>query len=244
MKNPLKADTKPTMDYSVATKAASASMKPVAQDTAPELARDVWDVIHHRRAVRRFSTVPVSREDIDRIIDAGRWAPSAINQQSWHFTVLTDKALIIRLSSQIKSASVKGIVKMGWKTLFHQIADFIHAPHDYDYMRDEDVIFHGAPVVVFLSAPRSNEWAALDIGMCAQNMMLTAQAMGINSCPIGLATYVEHAADVGVLHLPGGHHVHLALVFGYAAEIPMAKERKTDNVVFVEDDRYAATSVT
>ncbi|MFM8568014.1 MAG: hypothetical protein ACKOB6_00180 [Candidatus Kapaibacterium sp.] len=62
--------------------------------------------------------------------------------------------------------------------------------------------------------------------------------------PIGLATYVEHAADVGVLHLPGGHHVHLALVFGYAAEIPMAKERKTDNVVFVEDGRYAATSVT
>lgn len=226
-----------TMDYSVqASPAASASVAPIPQETAPELMRDVWDVIHHRRAVRRFSHLPVAREDIERIIDAGRWAPSAINQQSWHFTVLTDKEFIIRLSSQIKTASVKGIVKMGWKTLFHQIADFIHAPHDYDYMRDEDVIFHGAPVVIFLSAPRSNEWAALDIGMCAQNMMLTAQAMGINSCPIGLATYVEHVQDVDRLRLPSGHHVHLALVFGYAAEIPMAKERKTDNVVFVGDE--------
>jgi len=233
----MKDDKKLTMDYSFqASPAASASVAPIAQNTAPELMRDVWDVIHHRRAVRRFSHLPVARKDIERIIDAGRWAPSAINQQSWHFTVLTDTALIVKLSSQIKTASVKGIVKMGWKTLFHQIADFIHAPHDYDYMRDEDVIFHGAPVVIFLSAPRSNEWAALDIGMCAQNMMLTAQAMGINSCPIGLATYVEHVQDVDRLRLPSGHHVHLALVFGYAAEIPMAKERKTDNVVFVGDE--------
>jgi len=233
----MKDDKRLTMDYSFqASPAASASVAPIAQNTAPELMRDVWDVIHHRRAVRRFSHLPVARKDIERIIDAGRWAPSAINQQSWHFTVLTDTALIVKLSSQIKTASVKGIVKMGWKTLFHQIADFIHAPHDYDYMRDEDVIFHGAPVVIFLSAPRSNEWAALDIGMCAQNMMLTAQAMGINSCPIGLATYVEHVQDVDRLRLPSGHHVHLALVFGYAAEIPMAKERKTDNVVFVGDE--------
>ena len=221
------------MDYSVGTANATHAEITIAQTNAQEITRDVWDVIHHRRAVRRFSTRAVTREDLEKIIDAGRWAPSAINQQSWNFTVLTDKDTIIRLSSQIKTASVKGIVTMGWKTLFHQIADFIHAPHDYDYIRDEDVIFHGAPAVIFLSAPRSNEWAALDIGMCAQNMMLTAQAMGINSCPIGLATYVEHAKDADLLKLPSGHHVHLALVFGYASEIPMAKERKTDNVTFV-----------
>ena len=231
----MKTPDKLTMDYSVASHSAeSDTPKPVPQHSAPALMQDIQDVIHHRRAVRRFSNIAVSRQDLETIIDAGRWAPSAINQQSWHFTVLTDKDVIIRLSSQIKTASVKGIVTMGWKTLFHQIADFIHAPHDYDYIRDEDVIFHGAPAVIFLSAPRSNEWAALDIGMCAQNMMLTAQAMGINSCPIGLATYVEHVKDVDLLKLPSGHHVHLALVFGYAAEIPMAKERKTDNAVFIK----------
>jgi len=46
-------------------------------------------------------------------------------------------------------------------------------------------------VVIFIISPHDNEWASLDVGMCAQNIMLAAKSLGLDTCPVGFGKYVE-----------------------------------------------------
>jgi nitroreductase len=52
---------------------------------------DTWDAIRSRRNVREYEHRPIPDADLDRILEAGRRAPSASNRQRWHFIVVTDK---------------------------------------------------------------------------------------------------------------------------------------------------------
>ena len=54
---------------------------------------DFNDLVKGRRSVRGFSDEPVSPEDIETILEAARWAPSAGNRQPWHFYVARDQAI-------------------------------------------------------------------------------------------------------------------------------------------------------
>jgi nitroreductase len=49
---------------------------------------DILEVIKTRRSIRRYKPDPISEEEINRILEAGRWAPSADNSQPWSFIVL------------------------------------------------------------------------------------------------------------------------------------------------------------
>jgi len=54
---------------------------------------DAFDAIATRRSVRKYKTTPVPRELIEKVIDAGRRAPTAMNVQPWEFVVVTDQAM-------------------------------------------------------------------------------------------------------------------------------------------------------
>ena len=111
--------------------------------------------------------------------------------------------------------------------------DFLHFSHGSDFLKAEDAIFHGAPVVIFIASPKDNEWASLDVGMCAQNIMLSAKSLGLDSCPVGLAKFVEQTKIYSKLNVPESDHVNLAIVLGYGNEKPEPKERVTGNAVFI-----------
>jgi nitroreductase len=57
-----------------------------------------WDAIRARRNVRQYTGQPIAREDLERICEAGRRAPSAGNGQPWDFVVVTDRAQLIELA--------------------------------------------------------------------------------------------------------------------------------------------------
>jgi nitroreductase len=59
---------------------------------------ETWDAIRSRRNTRNLSDQPVPAEDLDRILEAGRRAPSAMNRQPWDFVVVTDRGRLIELS--------------------------------------------------------------------------------------------------------------------------------------------------
>ncbi|MCW3064798.1 MAG: nitroreductase [Solirubrobacterales bacterium] len=52
---------------------------------------ETWDAITSRRNVRRFEDRPVPDDALDRILEAGRRAPSSRNWQPWDFVVVTDR---------------------------------------------------------------------------------------------------------------------------------------------------------
>jgi len=51
---------------------------------------DLFEAIRHRRSVRRFTSQAVPKELLEQLIDAGRVAPTARNEQPWEFVVVTD----------------------------------------------------------------------------------------------------------------------------------------------------------
>src|ERR1017187_8438023 len=110
---------------------------------------EVLRTIYERRAVRKFKTKPVDREVIEQVIDAGRMAPSAINNQSWKFYVLTQKEDIALFSKQIAKAAIKSIPKMGVKNVVKAaVSGMTHLSLGINFLTAEDPVFHGAPVVI------------------------------------------------------------------------------------------------
>ena len=51
---------------------------------------DVFEAIQERRSIRNYQDKPVEREKLERILEAGRLAPSAKNVEPWHFIAVTD----------------------------------------------------------------------------------------------------------------------------------------------------------
>jgi nitroreductase len=59
---------------------------------------ETWDAVRARRNVRSFSKRPIADHDLDRILEAGRRAPSARNTQPWDFIVVTEPDRLVELS--------------------------------------------------------------------------------------------------------------------------------------------------
>lgn len=69
--------------------------------------------------------------------------------------------------------------------------------------------------------------------MCAQNMMLAARSLGLESCPIGLAKFIEQTKLYSQMNVPLIDQVDLAIIIGYGDETPELKERKKENSFFI-----------
>ncbi len=59
---------------------------------------EVLEAIRTRRSIRRYKKELVSPELIEKLLDAGRWAPSSSNSQPWEFIVITDPEIKKRIS--------------------------------------------------------------------------------------------------------------------------------------------------
>jgi len=63
---------------------------------------DLFDAIANRKSIRRFKQTPVPDEDIKKILDAGRLAPSANNNQPWSFLVIKDNAVLRQMAASVR----------------------------------------------------------------------------------------------------------------------------------------------
>ena len=113
---------------------------------------DTWDAITSRRNVRAYADRPIAPEDLDRILEAGRRAPSASNRQMWDFIVCTDRPQLQELSKVWRGA---GHVASSMATIV------LMTPK-----ADED---------------RIRVLAQFDLGQVAMSMMIVAASLGIGS---------------------------------------------------------------
>ena len=195
---------------------------------------DVIRTIYQRRAVRKFKNMPIVNELIEQLIAAGRMAPSAMNRQPWKFYVVKDKELIASLSEDIAHVALKEIKHAGLKELAKMTLSTFHLSKMIELLTTSDHVFYSGPVVVFITTPARDEWGALDVGMCAQNIMLAAKAVGLDSCPVGFARFVTQAKDFYRLNIPDEEVVQIAIVLGFGDEQPTAHERLESNIIYVQ----------
>ncbi len=181
-------------------------MLKTGQDSKTELNEwtSVEEVILTRRSIRSFKNQPLPNFMIRRILEAGRFAPSAGNAQPWKFVVVNSPEIIAEMEkdavkitklfmwlfdytrSSFRRKFVKPFAKMFirlYKNEFH--------PVPFSLMRniamDEAPVFHGAPtMILLLEDKRGVSNPPTDIGICGQNMVLAAHSMGAGTCWIGL----------------------------------------------------------
>lgn len=179
--------------------------------------------IKARRSIRKYLDKPVPEGIIQKILDAAAMSPSAINSQHWRFIVVEDRGMILKLSGRVK----KQIGLLGYGVRVAEIA-----------RSREDGIFHGAPLLIIVSAPKDDKWSEINCGIVAQTMFLAAHSYGLGSCFIGFAnTLNDDKEALGELAIPNGYKIIAPLVFGYPGEEKPSPKREPRVVKWVKQEQ-------
>ncbi|MBU2496218.1 MAG: nitroreductase family protein, partial [Candidatus Omnitrophica bacterium] len=67
---------------------------------------DAIEALNTRRSIRKFKEGKISKDTINKILGAGMSAPSAINEQPWHFVVITEKNILEKIPELHPHASM------------------------------------------------------------------------------------------------------------------------------------------
>lgn len=142
----------------------------------------VFSAIYERRAIRVYSCEAVSRSQVEGLMDAAVQAPSAVNAQPWAFVVVEDAALLDRYAQAAKALLLSDpappeVTNSGLPDL-DRLRQMVAEP-GYS-------VFHGASTLIVIYA--TSPGGVPDCFLAAQNLMLGAWALGLGTCPIGLAT--------------------------------------------------------
>lgn len=191
---------------------------------------DLLGTMKRRRSVRSYDDRAVPEESIERILEAGRWAPSALNHQPLRYIVVTDGRLIEDLSRRTIACAAR-VVR--WLPLLRLFVRTLRDRELAAKLRERasstsgDPIFYSAPLLVIAVAGRDGYHAETDLGCAAQNMMLEASEMEMGSCFIGFASLLNmdrRARDL--LGVPRGFRILAGIVFGYPKAVPRPPGRK------------------
>ena len=142
---------------------------------------DLQAFMETRRSIRHFTDEPVSREDIEKLLEAGRYAPSAVNAQAIRYTVILDEM-----------DKFTELVWEGYRMLIDQTRPNDPARADHLYRRisaleadpkDDQMIF-GAKAAILVSVKKS-----LDTGIAASYIELMAHSLGLGALYSGYCLY-------------------------------------------------------
>ncbi|MGB8181840.1 MAG: nitroreductase [Stellaceae bacterium] len=184
---------------------------------------DLQEAIYRRRAVRDFTAEPVDEKTIRELIDAAIQAPSAVNEQPWAFTVVRDKAVLARISSQSK-AHVLRMPPAGVPP--HHIREMVSNP-EFD-------IFYSAPVLILISSVSRGQWALENCALAAQNLMLAAYACGLGTCWIGFAqNWLGTPEGRGMVKLPPTAVPVAPIIVGHPKPPPPPVPRKEPRIQWI-----------
>ena len=154
------------------------------------MSEEVLRAIRERRVVREMTDEPVSQEQLEQVLEAGRWAPTGGNLRQNRFVVLQDEKL-------------KGLVYQVAPGMFQRPPVVILICTDFAVAREHQV------------GDKSDTFA-MDVGKAAQNMALAAHALGLASGPV---TSFSRAAVSRILNLPDTLVPQMFVCLGHAAPV-------------------------
>ena len=170
------------------------------------------EAITTRRSTRKFSDKPVEREKLDKMIEAGRYAPSGGNSQTCHFIVVRNKDVLGKLAELAQSAFADMEITEG---MYKSIVNSIRASQKGNY------IFHYNPDTLIIVANQKDYGNNLADCACAlENMMIAANELDLGSVWINQLKWLnEDETLLGyerTLGLEENERIYGALAVGYA----------------------------
>lgn len=161
-----------------------------------------------RRSVRKFQKKEIPQTVLEEILMAGTWAPSGRNTQCWQFTVLRKEENIQKLARAVGKAAGMG----------------------------PDYCFYDPACYILVSCPKGYRNSAQDCCAATENILLAAEALGVQSCWINQVRVTDEDPTVRQLltgfGVPEDHHVEVSISLGYGTYKPEAPERRQGTVVY------------
>jgi len=205
--------------------------RPVSLPRADELLA----LLQARRTVRRYRPDPVSRENLERLIEAARWVPTGANCQCQQFVVLTDPARLDALRQEVMEHYRRYAAELGGDspgygsgqspagqspaTMHeHILAAVPSFVKNVDAGRDR--LFFDAPAVILIHAPRHEVLPGAACAFATLAMALMAETLGLGTCITAYASLALQALPglARTVGVPEGNEVHYVLVVGHPAE--------------------------
>jgi len=174
-------------------------------------AKGMLELIKSRQSDRKYSDKHVENEKLERILEAGRIAPSACNAQPWKFIVVTEPELIRKVAD---AASAK---LLGMNSFVGQ------APVHIVVVREKPNFSSKVGGTI-----KNKDYSLIDIGIASENICLQARAEGLGSCMIG---WFDENELRNILSVPRSKRIELIITIGYSLSEQRTKKRKAKEEV-------------
>lgn len=170
---------------------------------------DFMDISKMRMTVRKFSQAPVEDDKIKKILEAGRWAPTAVNGQPQRILVLNTPESL---------AKVKSFCTFGYDQKYVDLSNECD-----DKAHGKINLYYGAPLVLFVCYDKTACWThpqsgktsgATDATIVATHMMLEAASIGLGTVWI---SYFDEDKAKALLCIPDNWQPVCMLYIGYSA---------------------------
>jgi nitroreductase len=165
---------------------------------------EVYEAILKRRSIRKFKNKPVSYEILEKCVNAARLAPSAMNMQPCEYIVVDKKELVEKVFESIILSS--------------SILD--KQPTAY--------------VIILVNKSIRKEGYQHDVGLAAENIILTALENGVGSCCVG--AFNEEKLK-SLLSIPQNYRIDLVIALGYPDEEPVVEEVRNSTNYWYDDNQ-------
>jgi nitroreductase len=160
---------------------------------------DFSDLVAKRFSCRAYKPDPVSREMVDKILEAARLAPSACNRQPWRFAVATESATRRRL---VEEGFLPGL-GMNWAA---------EAPVLLVMGMSKSFITH-----TLASTLSGVDYPLLDLGIAGEHAVLQATELGLGTCWIG---WINSKAVRKIVGWPPSVVPQAILTVGWPTQLP------------------------
>ena len=182
---------------------------------------DIIDVIRTRHSIRKYQPIQITREELERVVEAGLYAPNAGGRQGSIIIGVHDA----RTAEQIGKLN---IAQFDRSALLGS-----YVSEEQPSIIDDPTIksgFYGAPSVCIVFGPEDFLYSVPDAFCCAENMILEAHSLGLASCIIARAeetfTSPEGKIFLNDWGIPEGYIARCFVLLGYLdGKEPMTKPR-------------------
>jgi nitroreductase len=194
---------------------------------------DLFEIVKHRRSIRRYKAEPISDELLMKIMEAGRWAPSGDNNQPWRFIIVRDPEIMRQMGEIAKEGSGRRFAAEFFtgrmQERFAKLKDPEKRRKAFIKLTTGEVsaFLAKAPVIIVVCAKLDVWDVPYDSAMCAQNMMLMAHELGLSTCCV-VAPVSDMRDDIKtmeLLEIPHGYKIALPLAIGWPDENPNPRPR-------------------
>jgi nitroreductase/Pyruvate/2-oxoacid:ferredoxin oxidoreductase delta subunit len=188
-------------------------------------------LLHERRSVWLYTGDPVPEEVLNKILNAGRYAPTGSNSQNVHYKALTSPDQIAELQKRTITfydkmfSRVRGRFGMLIVSLVagRKIAEYLRESlPKMEYANDlirqgKDRLFHHAPAVILAHAESWDRSSSFNCSVALYNCSLMAHTLGLGCCFNGfLVNALNHSSTIKHwLGIPADHKCYAAMTLGF-----------------------------